>query len=69
MIKDLHGIPTPNIENINKNVKVSFTRRQYDYLNRIYGESTGSAATTEAELRLNQGRRQVVLHIGSLVDG
>lgn len=46
---------------------ISFTIKQYEYLNRIFGEVVGSSATTDAELRIAQGQRRVVLHIRSKV--
>ncbi|QQO90798.1 hypothetical protein [Pseudomonas phage Misse] len=43
--------------------KVEFTRRQLDYLERMFPEFVGGEQTTHAQYLLHSGKRQVVLHI------
>lgn len=50
------------------NAPVRFTKRQYEYLEKVFGENPGSHNTSDAQLRWNSGVRSVVLHIKSLVD-
>lgn len=47
---------------------VKFTRKQYEYLERVFCENPGSPSTTDAQLRWNSGVRTVVQHIKGLVD-
>ncbi len=47
---------------------VRFTRKQYEYLEKVFGENPGSHTTTDAQLRWNSGVRSVILHVKNLVD-
>lgn len=47
---------------------VKFTRKQYEYLNKVYGEAVGNPTTPAEELRWKSGARAVVLHVRGLVD-
>jgi len=46
---------------------VRFTKRQYEYLEKLYGENPGGPETTNEELRFRAGQRSVILRIKSLV--
>lgn len=50
------------------NAPVRFTRKQYEYLEKVFGENPGSPTTTDAQLRWNSGVRSVILHIKSMID-
>lgn len=47
---------------------VKFTRKQYEYLEKVFGENPGSPSTSDAQLRWNSGVRTVIQHVRSLVD-
>ena len=44
----------------------TFTRRQLQYLEKVFGEAPGTATTTNEQLRFNSGVRAVVHHIRGL---
>lgn len=46
---------------------VQFTRKQYEYLEKVFGENPCNHTATDAQLRWNSGVRTVVNHIKSLV--
>lgn len=47
--------------------EVNFTRKQYEYLEKVFGEVPGSPDDTDAKLRWRSGMRNVILHIRSKV--
>lgn len=47
--------------------RVTFTRQQYEYLNKMYPEHVGNQDSTEAEYRFRAGQRAVVLMVLSKV--
>lgn len=47
---------------------VNFTRKQYEYLEKIYGENPCGPNATDAQLRWNSGVRTVIQHIKGLVN-
>lgn len=46
-----------------KHQRVTFTRQQIEYLERVYPEVVGSHETTEAEYRYRAGQRSVLLFL------
>ena len=43
--------------------KVVFSREQYEYLNKVFGEFLGSTTTTHQEFSYQAGQRRVVQYI------
>lgn len=48
---------------------VRFTRKQFEWLNKMFPEMIGSASTPDAEYRFRAGQRSVLASIADRVDG
>ena len=63
--QQINGLDVPTVDaNLNG---VTFTRRQYQYLEKVFGETVGTAALSADTLRFNSGVRTVVHHVKGLV--
>lgn len=62
--QQISGVDTPSVGNGTSDV--TFTRRQMQYLEKVFGEAPGTASTTNEQLRFNSGVRSVIHHIRRL---
>lgn len=63
--QQIKGLDVPTVDSIAG--EVTFTRRQYLYLDKIFGEVVGTASTSNEQLRFNCGARSVVHHVKGLI--